>query len=129
MIVGIGTDMIEVRRVVRACRKDSFLRRCFTEAERELICGAPYKAADQFAVKEAVAKMLGVGFRQFMPSDIEALRDELGCPYVRLHGRAQGLCEEKGIDKVHVSITNTKEYAVAFVVGEGFGERGDKGGL
>ncbi len=118
MIIGIGVDLIEVDRVSRACRKEGFLKRCFTEPERALIAEDSRKAADNFAVKEAVAKMLGTGFRGFFPIDIEVLRTSEGKPYVKLHGRAEELAKEQGVSAIHVSITNTREYANAFVVGE-----------
>ena len=118
MITGIGVDLIEVARVRKACEKDSFLRRCFTVREQELIQTDKNKAADNFAVKEAVAKMFGTGFRSFSLSDIEVLRDSAGKPYVILHGAAEELAKEQGITAIHVSISNTKEYANAFVVGE-----------
>lgn len=118
MITGIGVDLIEVSRVSKACEKDSFLKRCFTEREQELIREDRNKAADNYAVKEAVAKMLGTGFREFTLTDIEVLRDPLGKPYVNLYGTARALAQEQGITVIHVSISNTKEYANAFVVGE-----------
>jgi holo-[acyl-carrier protein] synthase len=74
--------------------------------------------AGDFAVKEAVAKALGTGFRGFGPGDIGVLRDGLGKPYVELAGGAKARLEEIGATAVHVSITNTKEYAFAFAVVE-----------
>ena len=118
MIIGIGNDMIEIDRVIKACEKEAFLRRCFTEKEQELILLDAKKAADNFAVKEAVAKMFGTGFREIVPIEIECLRDQLGKPYVNLHGKALEIGEERGLKTVHVSISNTKKYASAFVVGE-----------
>ncbi|NLK27916.1 MAG: holo-ACP synthase [Clostridiales bacterium] len=118
MITGIGVDLIEVDRVLRACSKDSFLRRYFTDKEIELIKADKKKAADNFAVKEAVSKMFGTGFREISPIDIEVLRDEAGKPYVNLYRKAAKLAKEQGISMIHVSITNTKEYANAYVIGE-----------
>ena len=62
--------------------------------------------------------MLGTGFRTFFPIDIEVLRTPEGKPYVNLHGKAAELAKEQGVSVIHVSITNTREYANAFVVGE-----------
>jgi holo-[acyl-carrier protein] synthase len=118
MITGIGVDLIEVDRVIRACRKAGFLKRCYTEAEIKMIESDFRKAADNFAVKEAVAKMFGTGFRGFTPMEIEILRNEVGKPYVRLYGRAAEIAKKQGITKIHVSITNTKDYANAYVIGE-----------
>lgn len=118
MITGIGVDLIEVSRVVSACKKESFLTRCFTGNEIDLIKPDLRKAADNFAVKEAVAKMLGTGFVGFTPVDIEVLRDAKGKPYVNLFRKAAELADTQGINIIHVSISNTKEYANAFAVGE-----------
>ncbi len=119
MVAGTGCDMIEIDRVKRACEKEAFLLRVYTEEERRLAGGRPSVLAGNFAVKEAVAKVLGTGFRSFMPGDVEVLRDELGRPYVRLYGNAARIAEEKKIRQIQVSISNTKEYALAFAVGEG----------
>ncbi|HHT57696.1 holo-ACP synthase [Herbinix luporum] len=118
MITGIGVDLIEIERVALACQKEGFLNRCFTEDEIKLIDNKWSKAAGNFAVKEAVAKMFGTGFRKISLKEIEVLRDELGRPYVNLYGNAAKLAHEQEITTIHVSITNTKEYANAFVVGE-----------
>lgn len=103
----------------KACAKEAFLLRVYTEDERRQAEGKLSVLAGTFAVKEAVAKVLGTGFRTFMPIDIEVLRDELGKPYVKLHGKAGELAREKGIARIEVSISDTKEHAMAFAVGEG----------
>ncbi len=118
MITGIGVDLEEIHRVVLACQKEHFMLRCFTEPEIKLIQSDQKKAADNYAVKEAVAKMFGTGFRDFELRDIEVLRDDLGKPFVNLYGKAQDLAKAQGITAIHVSITNTKEFANAFVIGE-----------
>lgn len=118
MITGIGVDLIEIDRVVNACRKSGFLSRYYTHHELDWI-GTDYKkAADNFAVKEAVAKMLGTGFSGFTPIDIEVLRNVRGKPYVNLYGKALEIAKDQGVTLIHVSITNTKDFANAFVVGE-----------
>lgn len=123
MIVGIGTDLVEIARVKKACEKQAFLSRIYTEEERRQAEGTGgfriSRLAGDFAVKEAVAKALGTGFRRFMPVDIEVLRDALGKPYVVLYREAEKLSREMGIERIHVSITNEKEYALAYVVAEG----------
>ena len=89
MILGVGTDLIEIKRMEKACRRPHFVARTFTETESRQAKGSASKLAGSFAVKEAVAKMFGTGFRGFMPGDIEVLRDELGKPYVNLYGGAK----------------------------------------
>lgn len=119
MIIGIGTDMIEISRVVKACKKKTFIEKYFTKAEQELMLERNSRSASNFAVKEAVSKVLGTGFRQFGARDIEVLRDELGKPYVNLYGEAEKLAKTLGITRIHVSISDTQKYVVAFAVGEG----------
>ena len=123
MITGIGVDLIEVARVTKACDRESFRKRYYTVQEIELIEKDIKKAADNFAVKEAVAKVFGTGFQTFFPIDIEVLRTSEGKPYVNLYGRAKELAIKLGITSIHVSISNTKEYSTAFAVGEKCEER------
>lgn len=118
MIIGIGTDMIEIQRVEKACEKEAFFMRCFTERERALIGTNFTRAAGNFAVKEAVSKVFGTGIRGFELSDVEVLRDELGKPYVNLYNNAHKISVDMNIKKLHVSISNTKDYALAYVIGE-----------
>ncbi|MBR1814204.1 MAG: holo-ACP synthase [Lachnospiraceae bacterium] len=119
MIVGIGNDITEIARITEACQKQAFVRRVYTEKEQELAKNSPACLAGNFAVKEAVAKALGTGFRGFGPGDVEVLRDDLGKPYVVLYSGARKRAEELGVTQVHVSITDTKEMAAAVAVAEG----------
>lgn len=118
MIVGVGTDLIEIARIRKACEKQAFLSRIYTQEECRKFGGNAARLAGNFAVKEAVAKAFGTGFRGFWPKDIEVSRDELGKPFVRLFDGARKKAEELGIGTIHVSITNTKDYAAAFAVAE-----------
>lgn len=119
MIIGIGTDLIEIERIRRACMKEAFLTRVYTEEECRQAGENYVRLAGNFAVKEAVSKVFATGFRTFNPGEIEVLRDERGKPFVRLHGGAKELSAQLGIRRLHVSITNTKTMAAAFAVGEG----------
>ena len=118
MIVGIGTDIVELARMEKPGKSESFLKRCYSEKEITLYRGKTKELAGNFAVKEAVAKCFGTGFRGFEPSEIEVLRDELGKPYVNLYKAAKEKGDELGITNIHVSITNEKVYVVAFAVCE-----------
>lgn len=122
LITGIGVDLVEIDRISKACEKEGFIKRCFTDNEIKLIDNKWQKAAGNFAVKEAAAKMLGTGFRGFSLKDIEVLRDDLGKPYVNLYGKAAELAKTQGVTAIHVSITNTDDYANAFVIGEHISE-------
>ena len=120
MIIGIGNDIIEQSRIKKACEKDAFLSYVFTEKERELIAERPLCAAGNWTVKEAVAKVFGTGFSGVKPIEIEVLRNEQGAPYVNLYGGARKKAEELGIGRIHVSISNTRELAVAVAIGESY---------
>ena len=126
MILGVGTDLVEIDRVRKACERDSFVVRTFTELERRQAGDKISRFAGSFAVKEAVAKALGTGFRAFMPIDIEVARDELGKPYVNLYRGAKALAHELGVERIEVSISNTAEHAMAFAVAEGAPRAGAK---
>lgn len=116
MIIGIGNDLIEIKRVEKACRNQAFLTRYFSAREIEQAGGKAEKLAGDFAVKEAVAKAFGTGFRGFMPGDIQVLRDELGKPYVELSDTAKEAVAAYGRVNIFVTISNVKEYATACAV-------------
>lgn len=116
MIVGIGNDILEMERVKKACKRESFLIRYFTEHERQEANGRESFLAGNFCVKESVAKAFGTGFVGFGPADIEVLRDKLGKPYVILHGYAKVTADALGVNNIHVSISNLKDLVSAVVV-------------
>lgn len=123
MIKGIGSDIIEIERVEQAISKnDRFLTRFFTEAERNLFQERKNNSetiAANFAIKEAVSKAFGTGFRGIELNEIEGLRDQLGKPYAKLSGKALAKQKEMGIQHIHVTVSHNKTNAVAFVVFEG----------
>jgi len=121
MIIGIGVDIVEIKRVEKAVGKAAFLARVFSPRELELYKGRGENIdvlAGCFAGKEAVGKALGTGFRGFWPGDVEVLRDEIGKPYINLTGKAKKIAESQNVTNWHISITNATEYAAAFVVAE-----------
>ncbi|MDO4438220.1 MAG: holo-ACP synthase [Eubacteriales bacterium] len=116
MIYGVGTDLIETKRVESALRNEAFLKHAFTEDERRQADGKSKRLVGDFAVKEAVAKALKTGFRGFELKDIEVLRDDLGAPYVKLHGNTKALAADIGIKNIQVSIADIKEFVTAYAV-------------
>ncbi len=116
MVAGIGVDIIEKERVLKAIEKKSFLKKCFTNREYQIIEEKKSRAASNFAGKEAVAKALGTGFTGFLPADIEILRKPDGVPYVLLHNGAQDKAENLGINYIHISLSDTKDTAIAYAV-------------
>ncbi|MCP4541216.1 MAG: holo-[acyl-carrier-protein] synthase [Chloroflexi bacterium] len=120
-----GIDLVEIARVERALERhgDRFLERIFTQAE-VLYCRArPPELAARFAAKEAVSKALGVGVRMMARDGIkwqeaEIIGDRRGKPLIRLHGRAAERAEELGLTEWAVSLSHTREHAIAFVVAQ-----------
>ena len=118
MIIGIGTDIVEVDRVIEVSKRQRFVDKFFTIREKDIFDKKKASIAGNFAVKESVAKMFGTGFSKFSLKDIEVLRDELGKPYVELHNNAKKIANDLQIDTIHVSISDTDTYAIAYVIGE-----------
>lgn len=117
MIKGTGIDIIEIDRFKSAMeRRPRILERVFTKAERKycLERNKPHlHFAVRFAAKEAVAKSLGVGFRNIKWKDIEILKMSSGKPSVILHNEAKNISEELGISLIDVSLSFSKTNAVA----------------
>ena len=118
MIVGIGKDIIEIDRVLKACENNRFLEKYFTEEEILIFQKKRKSIAGNFAVKESVAKMFGTGFNGFSLKDIEVLRDENGRPYVNLYNEARNIAKKQEIDVIHVSMSDNNSCSIAYVVGE-----------
>ena len=119
-IIGIGTDIVEISRIIRVLeRQPGFLKRILTE-EEIAYCTAPKlrpaSVAARFAAKEAVAKALGTGFREFRFRDIEIGRSSQGAPLVILQGKALQYMEGLGGRQIHLSISHAREYATAVAV-------------
>jgi len=119
----VGVDLIEVPRVEQAIARygDRFLERVFTSTELFYTRGRVPELAVRFAAKEAVSKALGVGMRMLSPygigwREVEVLGDLRGRPAVILRGRAAEIAAGLGVREWAVSLSHTKEYAVAFVV-------------
>jgi holo-[acyl-carrier protein] synthase len=113
-----GLDIIEIARVKRALDRwgARFLERVYTQAEIELCQNRAPELACRFAAKEAVVKAFrdksGISWR-----DIEILPDQSGAPIVYLHGKAKTKAEQFGIEELIVTLSHSKEYALASVVG------------
>ena len=119
-----GTDIIEISRIKESIEKygETFINRIYSPREIEY-CEKKGQVkyqhyAARFASKEAVAKMLGTGFNgNFEWKDIEVINDELGKPQIKLSGGAKKIFEEEKLEKIDISLSHCKEYAVAMVIG------------
>jgi holo-[acyl-carrier protein] synthase len=121
----VGVDLVEVARVERVLTRHGarFLARVFTPSEI-LYCRARLpELAVRFAAKEAVSKALGVGMRMMAPDgigwrDVEIIGDTRGKPLIRLAGRAAERAKVLGLTEWAISLSHTREHAIAFVVAQ-----------
>lgn len=120
-VKGCGVDIIEVKRIARALARPGFCQRIYTPREQdELMEKGAESWAARFAAKEAVMKALGRGFTQGVPfSSVEICSDEWGRPQVQLLEPAAGIASEQGVTRFCVSLSHTKELAVAYVLALG----------
>jgi len=124
MIHTIGTDLIEIERIETVHQRtgERFLSRILTEAEREYCLRKTKPAssiAARFAAKEAVMKCLGTGWTGGVTfKDIEVTRVESGAPGLLLHGRSAEIAAGLGIVRWHVSLSHSRDHALAMVVAE-----------
>lgn len=120
MIIGVGADIIEIRRIKEALeRNDKFIDKLFSKEEIEYLKSRnlrPEYVAGRFAAKEAVSKALGTGFRGFDFKDIVIDRTALGKPIVVLKGKAKLLAQKYGGYRIHVSISHGEDNAIAYAV-------------
>lgn len=133
-ISGIGVDIVDIRRITRSVSRfgSRLEKRILAGSELERIeTTMPLQAraaylARQFAAKEAVSKALGTGMRQGISfSQIQVLRRTSGAPYVVLTGAAEARARQSGIESVHISLSDERNYAMAYAVAEGAeGEEG-----
>ncbi len=117
----IGIDIIEIARIERAIARweGSFLHRIYTEQELKLSHSKPSSLAARFAGKEAVVKALGTPTdRGFRWKEIEILSEPSGKPTVHLYGKAQNQANKLGLSDIAISLSHSREYAIALVVGE-----------
>ena len=116
-----GVDLVEVDRIARLASRfgDRFGARVFTPAEWGAYAAKPMSLAARFAAKEAVAKALGCGLfvNGVSPAEIEVLGDESGAPALRLYGATLDLASSSGVVSWSVSLSHTRELAIAMVVG------------
>jgi holo-[acyl-carrier protein] synthase len=124
IIFGIGTDIIEVKRIKSALEKyPGFKTRVYTEHEiafcedRKNETARYISYAQRFAAKEAVAKALGTGMGKIIFfKDIEVQNMPSGQPLIKLSAKAQARLIKKGPFDLKISISGVKDFAVAFVI-------------
>jgi holo-[acyl-carrier protein] synthase len=125
--VAVGIDIIEITRIERSLNDfgERFLRRVYTERERERYSGRPNELAARFAAKEATSKALGTGIIGIHWREMEVLPNRRGKPVLILHGEAAERARQLGLTSFSVSLTHSRTDAMAFVVATGSGSRDD----
>ena len=124
MVIGIGTDLIEIARIEQSIARfgDRFLERVFTPAEM-LYCLRKKNAAEsfaaRFAAKEAGAKALGTGISHGISwLELEVLREPTGKPTLVLTGRAAARAHSLSVTRISLSLTHSRTTALAIVLME-----------
>ncbi len=123
-MIRTGLDLVEIERVQASVDRFGarFLSRVFTDAELDICNGRPASLAARFAAKEAVAKALGTGIWRcgIEWTDIEILNDPVSRePHLYLHRAAAKRAGELGLREWSISLTHSRESAVAFTVAIG----------
>ena len=125
MIIGVGCDIQTVAEIRRALsRTENFLNKVFTQDELKYCCDGRGSLSDQslaarWAAKEAVYKALGGKITAFNFHDIEVCNLHSGQPILVLKGGTAESALALDIKNWHLTISHTKENALAFVVAEG----------
>lgn len=125
MVVGVGTDLIEIARIEQSILRygERFLRRVYTQREIAY-CQRKKNAAEsfaaRFAAKEAGAKALGTGISRGVNwLELEVTREMSGKPSLQLSGRAAEMAQTLGVTRTSLSLTHSRDVALAVVVMEG----------
>lgn len=121
-LFGIGIDVVETQRVESSLSEfgEAFLKRIFTEAEREY-CEQRKRSvlhySARFAAKEAVSKAMGTGIGKHVAfTEIEIINKPSGEPEVILLGNAKKFAEENRFSMIKISLTHAEHYAAANAV-------------
>jgi len=124
MILRTGIDILEIDRLdsVSPAIRRRFIQRVYTPAEREILGDENEALAGRFAAKEAVSKALGTGIGWVHWQDIEILDGRYGEPILNLYGNAVKIAERLALTTWSVSISHSRNHAVAVAVAMGQSE-------
>ena len=122
MILGLGTDLVEVSRIDKSITTfgERFTQRVFTAGERAYVgskANTAERYAARFAAKEAAMKALGTGWASGVGwLQIEVTNEDSGRPVLRLHGVAEAVAGRMGVERIWLSLTHTSQNACAVVI-------------
>ncbi|MGA2285283.1 MAG: holo-ACP synthase [Dehalococcoidia bacterium] len=116
--LAVGIDLVEIGRVHRLLQRhrERFRARVFTPAELRLCGDRAHLLAARFAAKEATMKALGTGVRGVAWREIEVLPNRRGKPLLFLYGRAKERAQTLGLTGMDVSLSHSRDFAIATVV-------------
>ena len=122
MIFGIGTDIVEIKRIETMTSLDKFASKILSHNEKEFYDSLTNQKqivyiSKQFAAKEAIAKAIGTGIRNDTHfKNIEILRDKNGAPIFNALNKLEKIISDLGITKTHVILAEERDYAIAIAV-------------
>ena len=122
MIFGIGTDIVEIKRIETMTSLDKFASKILSHNEKEFYDSLTNQKqivyiSKQFAAKEAIAKAIGTGIRNDTHiKNIEILRDKNGAPIFNALNKLEKIISDLGITRTHVSLADERDYAIAIAV-------------
>jgi holo-[acyl-carrier protein] synthase len=125
MILGIGTDLVDIARMEAMHHRygEALARRLLTQDELRDWAASTRPAdflAKRFAAKEALAKALGTGLRDpVLLGNIRVVNDGHGRPEFRFAPALEGWLSARGVKRVHLSLSDERTHALAFVIAEG----------
>ena len=115
MILGVGTDFIEKKRVEKILKKygDRFINKILSDSEKKNFSSIDKTKkvnflTSAFSSKESFVKALGTGFREIYPRDISIIKNKSGKPSIQ--------CDLIHDCKAHLSITNDEKYTLSMVI-------------
>jgi holo-[acyl-carrier protein] synthase len=124
MVLGIGTDLIEIARIERSVERfgEAFLNRIYTPGEIAY-CKAKKNSGEslaaRFAAKEAAAKALGTGISRGVSwREFEVRRSPGQRPELHLSGRARQIADRLGIQRLSLSLSHAQTLSIAVVIAE-----------
>ena len=122
MIFGIGTDIVEIKRIETMTSLDKFASKILSDNEKEFYDSLTNQKqivyiSKQFAAKEAISKAIGTGIRNDTHfKNIEILRDKNGAPIFNALNKLEKIISDLGITRTHVSLADERDYAIAIAV-------------
>lgn len=121
-MVRVGSDIIEIQRIRETVRRrPGFWDRVLTPWEKAYCFGKkdPVPSlAGRFAAKEAILKCIGIGLRGISWHDLEIKSGDQGAPRVCFSPRAKSILASQGLERIEISISHSRDYALAVAVGE-----------